>query len=195
MENLKIKPNIETYRIMIQLASVQGVPEKSEMIFQEIYREGLSIDYTTFSSLIKCFADSGNLKKAKRALNIMFQSDFKPTINDYNHLIRAAGKSSNYDVKSIGISILRDTNQEIKPNIDTYNYFLESYLSSNYLSVAKRVYKTIIKDGFKFNLETFHVFFKYWCKIRGYKDAFELFYDQLEYNNCRTINLYMEFIN
>ncbi|CAB4439140.1 unnamed protein product [Rhizophagus irregularis] len=183
MENLKIKPNIETYRIMIQLASVQGVPEKSEMIFQEIYREGLSIDYTTFSSLIKCFADSGNLKKAKRALNIMFQSDFKPTINDYNHLIRAAGKSSNYDVKSIGISILRDTNQEIKPNIDTYNYFLESYLSSNYLSVAKRVYKTIIKDGFKFNLETFHVFFKYWCKIRGYKDAFELFYDQLEYNN------------
>ncbi|GET54603.1 hypothetical protein GLOIN_2v1486529 [Rhizophagus irregularis DAOM 181602=DAOM 197198] len=37
--------------------------------------------------------NSGNLKKAKRALNIMFQSDFKPTINDYNHLIRAAGKS------------------------------------------------------------------------------------------------------
>ncbi|CAB4423588.1 unnamed protein product [Rhizophagus irregularis] len=82
MENLKIKPNIETD----QLASVQGIS----------YRAGLSIDYTTFSSLIKCFkcfADSGNLKKAKRALNIMFQSDFKPTINDYNHLIRAAGKS------------------------------------------------------------------------------------------------------
>ncbi|PKK58283.1 hypothetical protein RhiirC2_857859 [Rhizophagus irregularis] len=36
---------------------------------------------------------SENLKKAKRALNIIFQSDFKPTINDYNHLIRAAGKS------------------------------------------------------------------------------------------------------
>ncbi|GES76197.1 pentatricopeptide repeat-containing protein At5g61990, mitochondrial-like [Rhizophagus clarus] len=182
MENLKMKPDIETYRTMIQLAAVQGVPEKSEMIFQEIYRAGLSIDYTTFSSLIKCFADSGNLDKAKRALKLMFQSDFRPTINDYNNLIRAAGKSNNYDVKSIGIKILRDSNEEIKPNIDTYNCFLESYLSSNYFSVAKKVYKTIIKDGYEFNLETFHVLFRYCCKMRRYREAFELFYDQLEYN-------------
>jgi len=138
MENLEIKPDIETYRILIQLAAVQGVPEKSEMIFQEIYRAGLSIDYTTFSSLIKCFADSGNLKKAKSALNLMFQSDFRPTINDYNNLIRAAGKFTSYDVKSIGIAILRDKSEQLTPNIDTYNCFLESYLSSNYLSVAKK---------------------------------------------------------
>jgi pentatricopeptide repeat protein len=182
MENLKIKPNIETYRIMIQLAAIQGVPEKYETIFQEIYRAGLSIDYTTFSCLIKSFADSGNLEKAKKALNLMFQSDFRPTINDYNNLIRAAGKSTNYDVKSIGITILRDSNREIEPNIDTYNCFLESYLSTHFLSVAKKVYRTIIKDGLEFNLETFHVFFKHCCKIRGYKEAFELFYDQLEYN-------------
>ncbi|RIA85841.1 hypothetical protein C1645_741281 [Glomus cerebriforme] len=195
MENLRMKPNIETYRIMIQLASIQRVPEKAEMIFQEIYQERLPIDYTTYSSLIKCFADSGNLGKAKRALNLMFQSDFKPTINDYNNLIRAAGKSTNYEIKNIGIIILRDNRKQIEPNIDTYNCFLESYLSSNFLSVAKKIYKTIIKDGFKFNLETFHIFFKHCYKMRGYKEAFEFFYDQLEYNELKptvyTWNLLM----
>ena len=194
MEDLGIKPDIETYRIMIQMAAIERVPEKAEEIFLEIHRAGLPIDYTIFSSLIKCFADSGDLEKAKKALTLMQKSDFKPTINDYNNLIRAAGKLTNYEVRKVGILILRDK-RRLTPNIDTYNCFLESYLTSNFLSVAKKVCRTVIKDGLKFNLETFHILFKHCYRIRGYKAAFEFFYDQLEYNELEpsvyTWNLLM----
>ncbi|CAG8635978.1 14368_t:CDS:1 [Funneliformis caledonium] len=198
MEDLGIKSDLETYGILIQLSAIQREPEKSEAIFREIHQSGLSIDCTIFSSLIKCFADLGDLGKAKKALNLMYQSGLKPTINDYNNLIRAAGKLTNYEVKKIGILILRGNRNKhiLTPNIDTYNCFLESYLTSNFLTVAKKICRTIIKDGFEFNLETFHILFKHCYKTRGYKAAFEFFYDQLEYNglepSVHTWNLLMD---
>ncbi|CAI2180589.1 17551_t:CDS:1 [Funneliformis geosporum] len=198
MEDLGIKSDLETYGILIQLSAMQREPEKAETIFREIHQSGLSLDYTIFSSLIKCFADLGDLEKSKKALNLMYKSGFKPTINDYNNLIRAAGKLTNYEVKKIGILILRGNRNKHKltPNIDTYNCFLESYLASNFLSVAKKICKTIIKDGFEFNLETFHILFRHCYIIQGHKAAFEFFYDQLEYNELEpsvyTWNLLME---
>ncbi|RHZ76479.1 hypothetical protein Glove_197g61 [Diversispora epigaea] len=197
IQKLKLKSNMDTYRIIIQLASIQNNLKMAEEVFKEIQEKKLGVDQLTFKYLIRCFCTIGEFERTKRTINLMQENYMKPSIDNYNILMKAYGNrnilnQNNQDnVKSFTkfsknnitekvleiFNIIRNSN--LIPNDETYYTLIEIFTNIGDYEMATKIYKSMSKVSIRPNLEIFHIILRNVIKTQGINNGIEIFWDQL----------------
>ncbi|CAG8520986.1 5447_t:CDS:2 [Diversispora eburnea] len=197
IQKLKLKPNMDTYRIIIQLASIQNDSKIAEEVFKEIQKKKLGVDHLTFKYLIRCFCTIGEFERTKRTINLMQKNYMKPNINDYNILIKAYGNGSklnqnNQDNTKSFTKFSKDYitekvleifniihNSNIIPNDETYYILIEIFTNIGNYEMATKIYNSMSKVSIRPNLEIFHIILRNVIKTQGLNNGVEIFWDQV----------------
>ncbi|CAG8489370.1 21229_t:CDS:2 [Cetraspora pellucida] len=178
-EDLGLSPNLDTYRIIIQMAAKKQDSKEIEKIFHEMKELGYSVDQKMAMQLISCLVASGEIEKSKQTIKLMKMARIHPTITNYNILMKAY---SNISIKEVLNIFNRIRKERIVANAETYNILIESFMAFKDYINAKKMYNSMRENYIRPSIETFHILLRHIFETKGIEVAEKVFEDQVNAN-------------
>ncbi|CAG8584660.1 11168_t:CDS:2 [Acaulospora colombiana] len=206
IQQLGLKPDIDTYRVMLLFAEMQKNSKNAIQVFQEMRRQKMAVDHVTLLYLIRCLCAAGDFESSEMVIELMQRNNMSLNINYYNILMRAYGGGYDRRVKSDGdhigspcdndvgrnsrnstnrsaiekvlgvFDVIRNSN--LIPNDETYHILIEAFAKAGNIEMAKKIYKSMNEVAIRPSLEVFHIILRNMIETQGIENGAEMFWDQ-----------------
>jgi pentatricopeptide repeat protein len=128
---------------------------EARRVCREMSNHCISLDSTSYSHMIRCFAKEGNLFDSLRLYDEMKKRGWTPALEVYNSLIYVLTKENCLkDAKNI---FERICEAGLDPNVETYNSMIHALCESQKFEEAHALVEELTVKGIKPNYETFHL--------------------------------------
>ncbi|KAG9290247.1 hypothetical protein G9A89_022223 [Geosiphon pyriformis] len=172
-------PNKEIYHTFLKLASAEMDKKAARNLLSDFLKTGFKIEHLTFRHLLQGFADLGDMASANNVFRVMLENRFKPSIEDYNIMLRGYSISG-YERLFTVYQGLASSN--VVPNVTTYQIMINaSFKAGKHLEVFK-LFTEMKEKGMKSNIEIFNVILENLVQEADVRTAAEFFFEQRKFN-------------
>ncbi|KAG6527245.1 pentatricopeptide repeat-containing protein At3g61520, mitochondrial-like [Zingiber officinale] len=169
----EVKGNAITYKILIGAFLHSNKVGRAMGLFDEMIKEGVSPDSTTYSTLIYGLTQVGKLDDAYSNALLMRKNGFRVDIKSYNILISGFCKKKRLD-KALEI---HDEICEagLRPDIFTYTSLIDAFCKAGDFSKAGKFLNKMVDNGCNPNVVTYGTLINGYCKSGDLEQAMKIF--------------------
>ncbi|KAG6523431.1 hypothetical protein ZIOFF_013288 [Zingiber officinale] len=169
----EVKGNAFTYKFLIGAFLHSNKVGKAMALFDEMIKEGVSPDSTTYSTLICRLTQVGKLDDAYSNALLMRKNGFRVDIKSYNILISGFCKKKRLD-KALEI---HDEICEagLRPDIFTYTSLIDAFCKAGDFSKAGKFLNKMVDNGCNPDVVTYGTLINGYCKSGDLEQAMKIF--------------------
>ncbi|KAG6527252.1 hypothetical protein ZIOFF_009347 [Zingiber officinale] len=173
VEWLEVKGNAFTYKFLIGAFLHSNKVGKAMALFDEMIKEGVSPDSTTYSTLICRLTQVGKLDDAYSNALLMRKNGFRVDIKSYNILISGFCKKKRLD-KALEIHD-EICKAGLRPDIFTYTSLIDALCKAGDFSKAGKFLNKMVDNGCNPDVVTYGTLINGYCKSGDLEQAMKIF--------------------
>lgn len=145
MTALGVVPTIVTYTLRIKFYAAQRQMDRVEQLFGDMQKNKIQPDEVFYCTMIKGFAESGNLQKAEELCALMVKRAV-PITNSarFNILLKAFTEAKNFPKAAVYFWKILDAGYD--PDESYYTQLIEYYDNQEDVDSARKVYDHLLRQ-------------------------------------------------
>ncbi|KAI3454065.1 hypothetical protein Pfo_010728 [Paulownia fortunei] len=166
----------------------RGKPQEAQSVFNNLIQGGHKpslVTYTTllasltsgmepdsvfFNAVVNAFSESGDMEGAMKMFSNMKEKGMKPTTSTFNTLIKGYGIAGKPE-ESLKIMELMTREENIKPNLRTYNVLVRAWCNKKNIKEAWNIVSKMVASGIQPDAITYNTLVTAYVQNRQTKEA------------------------
>ncbi|CAG8600302.1 10193_t:CDS:2, partial [Ambispora gerdemannii] len=180
MEQLKVKPNVHTYTILIGSLGRAGFVQEAANYFHEMTeKKKIEPNRITYTELVKiCTENAQSEDVSSGFFEAIKKSGRQPDVVAYTALIQAKAEAMRFsEALMVYQDMLRDN---VKPNQQTFTVLLDVCIQAGEFETCHRIYDVMKSTGLQPDLHVYCTLLNAFCQEKKIDQAVFLFQDMLE---------------
>ncbi|KAK1367741.1 Pentatricopeptide repeat-containing protein [Heracleum sosnowskyi] len=149
------KPSLITYTTLLAACTEQKRFNFIHSIISQVEKNGMEPDSVFFNAVVNAFAECGNMEEAMKCLMKMKESGIRLGTSTYNTIIKGYGIAGKPE-EGLKVLELMSREENIRPNLRTYNVLIRAWCSKNNTGEAWNVVRLMLASGLRPDIITYN---------------------------------------
>lgn len=163
MENFGVKPDVQTFGLIMNAWCSTGLIDEAKAVLLRMKEYDLQPDVMAYSILVKGYSRQGRPEEGEAFLNIMIDENLKPNVITYTTVISGYCSLAQMDDAMRVLQEMRS--RSVFPNMQTFRTLIWGFKEARWPRRAEEILEYIRKAGFTPDLECIELVADCWRSI------------------------------